>query len=95
MSGRENEYVKQILHTVANGIVEEAVEHDCDGIIFEKLDDIRYADWHSIWTFREPKEFVEHKTEETGVFVDTVNLENTSKRCHECRSVRNDNRLSR
>ncbi|WP_303704081.1 hypothetical protein [Haloquadratum walsbyi] len=38
LSGREDEYVKHVLHSVASGIVEEAGEHECDGIIFEDLD---------------------------------------------------------
>jgi putative transposase len=36
---------------VANGIVEEALHYDCDGIVFEELDGIRErlpeAAWHS------------------------------------------------
>lgn len=96
VSGREDKYVKHVLHTVANGIVEEAVEHNCDGIIFEKLDGIREdlpeAKWHSMWAFRKLKSLVEYKAEEQGVFVDTVNPKNTSKRCNECGCVREDNR---
>jgi putative transposase len=96
VSGREDEYVKHVLHSVANGIVEEAIEYDCDGIIFEKLDGVREdlpeADWHSMWAFRKLKKFVEYKAEERGLFVDTVNPKNTSKRCNECGSVRDDNR---
>jgi transposase len=41
VSGREDEYVKHVLHSVANGIVEEALRYECDGIVFEKLDGIR------------------------------------------------------
>ena len=96
VSGREDEYVKHVLHSVANGIVEEAIEHNCDGIIFEKLDGFRdrlpEADWHSIWAFRKLKNFVKYKAEERGLFVDTVNPENTSKRCNECGCVRDGNR---
>ncbi|ERG94636.1 zinc ribbon domain-containing protein [Haloquadratum walsbyi] len=95
MSGREDEYVKHVLDSVANGIVEE-MEYECDGIIFEKLDDIRdrlpYADWHSMWAFRTLTQYVESKAEEKGMFVDTVNPRNTSKRCNECGSIRDDNR---
>jgi hypothetical protein len=51
VSGGEDKYIKHVLHSAANGIIEEALEHDYDGIIFEKLDGIRdrlrYADWHS------------------------------------------------
>ena len=96
VSGREDEYIKHVLHSVASGIVEEALEYDCDGIIFEKLDGIRddlpYADWHSMWAFRKLKQYVVYKAKEEDVFVDTVNPKNTSKRCNECGSVRDDNR---
>ncbi len=51
VSGREDEYAKHLLHSVTNGIVQEALEHECDGIIFEDLDGIRdrlsYTNWHS------------------------------------------------
>ncbi len=96
VSGREDEYVKHVLQSVANGIVEEALEHECDGIVFEKLDGIRdrlpSADWHSKWAFRKLKDFVEYNPEEDGMFVDTVNPKNTSKRCNECGCVHDDNR---
>ena len=96
LSGREDEYVKHVLHSVASGIVEEALEYDCDGIIFEKLDGIRddlpYADWHSKWAFHKLQAFVEYKAEEKDIFVDTVNPKNTSMRCNECGSVQEENR---
>jgi len=38
---REEAWRKQYIHTVANEIVAEAVEHDCDVIVFEDLTDIR------------------------------------------------------
>jgi Probable transposase. len=31
VSGQEDEYVKHVLHSVASGIVEEALEYGCDG----------------------------------------------------------------
>jgi IS605 OrfB family transposase len=96
LSGREKEYIKDVLHSIANGIVEEAIEYDCNGIIFEKLDGIRdnlpEADWHSKWAFRKLKNFVTYRAEYRGLFVDTVNPKNTSKRCNECGSVRDNNR---
>ncbi|WP_303704136.1 transposase [Haloquadratum walsbyi] len=88
--------MKHVLHSVASGIVEEAVAYECDGIVFEDLDGIRdrlqYADWHSKWAFRKLKQCVEYKTEERDVFVNTVNPKNTSKRCNNCGSVRDANR---
>ena len=96
LSNREERYVKHVLHAVSNGIVAEAVEHDCDGIIFEDLTDIRedlpFAAWHSEWAFRKLKGFVEYKAEYEGLFVDTVNPRNTSKRCNECGFTHDSNR---
>ncbi|ELY52211.1 RNA-guided endonuclease InsQ/TnpB family protein [Natronorubrum bangense] len=96
LSGREERYVKHVLHNVANGIIEEALEHDCDGIVFEELDGIREdlpeAAWHSEWAFRKLKDFVEYKAEFEGLFVDTTNPRNTSKRCNECGFTHDDNR---
>lgn len=41
VSGREDEYVTHVLHSVANGIVEEALRYECAGIVFGELDGIR------------------------------------------------------
>jgi len=99
LSNREDEYVKHVLHGVANGIVEEAVRYDCDGIIFEELDGIRErlpkAAWHSKWAFNRLYNYVEYKAEAEGLFVDTTDPKNTSKRCAECGFVHSDNRQSR
>jgi putative transposase len=99
VSGREDEYVKHVLHSVANGIVEEALRYDCDGIVFEKLDGIRErlpeAAWHSEWAFKRLYEYVEYKAEAEGLFVETTNPKNTSKRCAECGFIHDDNRPSR
>jgi IS605 OrfB family transposase len=99
VSGREDEYVKHVLHSVANGIVEEALRYDCDGIVFEELDGIRErlpeAAWHSEWAFDRLYEYVEYKAEARGLFVETTNPKNTSKRCAECGYIHDDNRPSR
>ncbi len=99
VSGREDEYVKHVLHSVANGIVKEALRYDCDGIVFEELDGIRErlpeAAWHSEWAFDRLFEYVEYKTEVEGLFVETTTPENTSKRCAECGCIHDDNRPSR
>lgn len=98
LSEREDRYVRHVLHSVANGIVDEALEHDCAGIILEDLSDIRedlpFAQWHSEWAFRKLKDFVEYKAEYEGLFVDTLNPRNTSKRCNECGFVHGENRHS-
>jgi len=98
LSGREQRYVRHVLHSVTNGIVEEALEHDCDGIILEDLEGIRedlpFAQWHGEWAFRKLKEYVEYKAEYEGLFVDTIDPRNTSKRCNECGFVHDNNRHS-
>jgi len=99
VSGREDEYVKHFLHSVANGIIEEALRYDCDGIVFEELDGIRErlpeAAWHSEWAFNRLYEYVEYKAEAEGLFVETTNPKNTSKRCAECGFIHDANRPSR
>lgn len=99
VSGRENEYAKHVLHSVANGIVEEALCYECDGIVFEELTGIRErlpdAAWHSEWAFDCLYTYVEYKAEAEGLFVDTVDPKHTSKRCAECGFISSDNRPSR
>jgi hypothetical protein len=43
-----------------------------------------HTDWHSKCAFRKLKQCVEYEAEQRGVFVDTVNPKNTSKRYTEC-----------
>ncbi|MDQ2051198.1 transposase [Natronolimnohabitans sp. A-GB9] len=95
-AGRERRHARHVLHVVANGIVEEALEYDCDGIVFEDLEGIRTrlpeAEWHSQWAFRTLTEFVEYKAETEGIFVETVEPQNTSKRCADCGFTHDGNR---
>ncbi|PSQ07687.1 transposase [Halobacteriales archaeon QS_6_71_20] len=82
---REEAWRKQYIHTVANEIVTEAVEHDCDAIVFEGLTDIRerlpQAKWHHVWAFRRLFEYVSYKAPERGVSVEQVEPNHTSQRC--------------
>jgi IS605 OrfB family transposase len=82
---REQAWRKQYVHTVANEIVAEAVDHDCDVIVFEELDGIRErlpdAKWHHIWAFRRLYEYVEYKAPEHGVEAKRVPPGHTSQRC--------------
>ena len=95
---REEAWRKQSLHTVANEIVTEAVEHECDVIVFEDLTDIRdrlpQAKWHHIWAFRRLVEYVEYKAPERGVLVEQVEPNHTSQRCSrtDCGFTHEDNR---
>ena len=85
------------LHSVANELLEEAVEHDCSHIVLEDLTHIREnipkATWHHIWAFRRLYKYVEYKAEEHGVEVVQVDPRNTSKRCSTCGFTHRDNRL--
>ena len=82
---REEPWRKQYIHIVANEIVSEAVQHDCDVIVFEDLTDIRerlpYAKWHHVLTFRRLAECVEYIAPEQGVSVTQVGSNHTSQRC--------------
>ncbi len=76
------------LHTVANELIGEAVEHDCSHVVFEELTHIREnvskATWQHIWAFRRLSEYVEYKAKDHGVEVVQVDPRNTSKRCSTC-----------
>ncbi|WP_436926261.1 RNA-guided endonuclease InsQ/TnpB family protein [Halosimplex amylolyticum] len=82
---REEAWRKQYIHTVANELVTEAVEHDCDVIAFEDLTNIRerllQAKWHHIWAFRRLYEYVSYKAPERSVSVEQVEPNHTSQRC--------------
>ncbi|PSQ55809.1 transposase [Halobacteriales archaeon SW_8_68_21] len=95
---REEAWRKQYIHTVANELVTEAVEHDCDGIVFEDLTDIRErlpnAKWHHVWAFRRLYEYVSYKAPEQGISVEQVEPNHTSHRCSrtDCGFTHEDNR---
>ena len=95
---REDAWRKQYIHTIANELVEEAVEHDCDVIAFEDLTNIRerlpHAKWHHVWAFRRLYEYVEYKASEQGVSVEQVEPNHTSQRCSrtDCGFTHDDNR---
>ncbi|WP_435100536.1 RNA-guided endonuclease InsQ/TnpB family protein, partial [Halorubrum sp. N11] len=95
---REEAWRKQYIHTVANEIVSEAVEHDCDVLVFEELTDIRervpHAKWHHVWAFRRLVEYVSYKAPENGVSAEQVEPNHTSQRCSrtDCGFTHEDNR---
>ena len=95
---REDAWRKQYLHTIANEIVTEAVEHDCGVIVFEELTDIRerlpQAKWHHIWAFQLLFEYVSYKAPERGILVEQVKPNHTSQRCSrtDCGFTHKDNR---
>ena len=95
---REDAWRKQYIHTVANELVAEGVEHDCDVIVLEDLADIRerlpQAKSHHVWAFRRLVEYVEYKAPEQGVSVEQVEPNHTSQRCSrgDCGFTHEDNR---
>ena len=84
------------LHTIANELIEEAVENGCSHIVFEDLTHIREtipeATWHHVWAFRRLYEYVDYKAPERGVEVVQVDARNTSRRCSTCGFTARENR---
>jgi putative transposase len=85
-----------VVHTVANELITEAIETDCEVIVFEDLTDIRanipQAKWHHIWAFRRLFEYVEYKAPEHGLSVEQVDPDHTSQRCSKCGFTHADSR---
>lgn len=98
MSGRENRYVREALHSVANDILEEALAHECDVIAVENLRHIRerappVKEFHQ-WAHRELVDLIEYKADAEGIDVEFVSPEYTSQRCPECGHTSEENRVS-
>jgi len=83
--GRQERYSRDVLHQVANGILAEATDYNCDVIAFEDLTNIRehilYAQWQHRWAFRQLYDYVSYKAEEHGILVRQVPPRGTSRRC--------------
>ena len=84
-SGRQERYSRDVLHQVANGIIQEAIDYNCDVITFEDLTNIREhilkAKWQHRWAFRQLYGYVSYKAEEHGILVRQVPPRGTSRRC--------------
>ncbi|MDG5820390.1 transposase [Natronococcus sp. A-GB7] len=98
MGGREKRYVRDVLHRVANDIIEEALSHDCEYIAFENLTHIRKRappakEFHQ-WAHRQLVDLVEYKAEVEGLYVEFVSPKNTSRRCPECGYTSEGNRVT-
>jgi len=98
MSGRESRYVRDVLHRVANDILEEALAHGCEYIAFENLKHIRerappVKEFHQ-WAHRQLVDLVEYKTEAEGICVEFVSPRNTSRRCPDCGHTSKGNRVT-
>ncbi|MFC7072409.1 RNA-guided endonuclease InsQ/TnpB family protein [Halovenus rubra] len=103
LSGRENRFVLNRLHTISRGIVEEALQHDCSYIAVENLTHIRdRMDAHDDqlkrqmhnWAFRELQEQIAYKAAEYGIQVESVNPAFSSQTCSKCGHQSSTNRDS-
>jgi putative transposase len=88
---------KQMVHRIANELVQEARDQECSVIAFEDLTDIRErtgASWGHKWAFNRLYEYVEYKAVEYGIDAAQIDPENTSQRCSHCGFTHPDNRES-
>ena len=87
---------EQLLHTISNELVGEALENDCTHIVFEQLTGIRerlpYAKAVHKWTFHRLFEYVTYKPEAKGLVVKQIDPAYTSQRCSKCGFTHEDNR---
>jgi IS605 OrfB family transposase len=85
-----------LLHRISNAILEEAIEHDCDTIVFEDLSEIRSRistdKKFQQWAFHRLFEYVEYKAEGEGLTVEQVDPAYTSQRCSKCGTTLEENR---
>ncbi|WP_115863235.1 RNA-guided endonuclease InsQ/TnpB family protein [Halorussus litoreus] len=93
---RLDRFVRQRLHEVANGIVAEAEEYDCELIAFGELEEahdlLPGAGAFHEWLFERLLSFVEYRAAERDIPVVEVNPEYTSQRCMECGFTHPQNR---
>ena len=103
LSGRENRFVLDRLHTISRRLVEEARSHDCSYIAVEQLTHIRDRMNHGNdrikrqmhnWAFRELQEMVAYKAAEYGIRVEDVNPAFSSQTCSKCGHQSSTNRNS-
>jgi IS605 OrfB family transposase len=101
LSGRENRFVLDRLHTISRRLVEEARSHDCSYIAVENLTHIRERMWNGNdrtrrqmhnWAFRELQEMVAYKAAEYGIRVEEIPPAFTSQTCSYCGHQSSTNR---
>jgi len=87
---------EQMLHTISNELVEEALENECTHIVFEQLKGIRERLPHAKavhkWAFHRLYEYVTYKAKSEGVVVKQINPAYTSQRCSKCGFTHEGNR---
>ncbi|MCL9814549.1 RNA-guided endonuclease InsQ/TnpB family protein [Natranaeroarchaeum aerophilus] len=93
---KETGRFEQMLHTISNELVDEALENDCTHIVFEQLNGIRERLPHAKavhkWAFHRLYEYVTYKAESDGLVVKQINPAYTSQRCSKCGFTHEDNR---
>ena len=99
IAGQERRYIRNELHEVSRGIVDEARSYDCSVIALEELegifDMIATAEFAHRWAYRQLCEFIEYKAEAHGISVEYVDPRYTSQQCSECRHRARQNRPGR
>ncbi|WP_201741628.1 RNA-guided endonuclease InsQ/TnpB family protein [Salinigranum halophilum] len=103
LSGRENRFVLNRLHTISGRIVKEADAHGCSYIAVERLTHIRERmdngndqikrQMHN-WAFRELQEMLAYKASEYGIRVEEIPPAFTSQTCSKCGHQSSSNRNS-
>ncbi|WP_154020035.1 RNA-guided endonuclease InsQ/TnpB family protein [Halococcus sediminicola] len=103
VSGRENRFVLDRLHTLSRRLVDEARNYNCAFIAVERLTNIRdrldngndciKRQMHN-WAFRELREMLAYKAAEHGIRVEDVNPAFTSQTCSRCGHQSSTNRDS-
>ncbi|QOS13425.1 transposase [Haloferax sp. Atlit-6N] len=103
LSGRENRFVLNRLHTISRRIGEEADSHGCSYIAVERLTHIRKRmsnrndqvkrQMHN-WAFRELQEMLAYKAAEYGIRVEQIPPAFTSQTCSKCGHQSSTNRNS-
>lgn len=98
---RENRFAEDYIHQVAKGIVQEALDHDVDTIVFEQLDHIRdrmtnrnrrtKRQMHT-WAWRKLQQFTTYKAANCGIKVDYQDARYTSQKCSRCGHIQASNR---
>ena len=88
----------QMLHCIANELVDEAADRGGSHIAFEDLTDSRArlpgAKRLHAWAFRRLHNYVAYKADERGIVVEQVDSANTSRRCSSCGFTAEANRPS-
>ena len=100
-AGKEARYATDVNHQISNRIVAEA-KRTGRGISLEELKGIRervrqrkpQRAEHTSWAFAQLGEFIRYKAERAGVPFIQVDPRNTSKRCHCCGFIGDNNRTS-